>query len=452
MSEKKDRIQLSDHFTIGRLLRFTIPSMVMMLFASIYSVVDGFFVSNYAGKSEFAAVNLIFPAIQIFAAVGMMLGTGGSALVAKTFGEGDKKRANGYFSMLIYVAVGLSTLFSIVGAIFIKQIAVLLGAEGALVDNCATYGRLIFIALPFFILQNAFQAFLITAERPQLGLAVTVIAGVTNMILDFLFVGIFRLGLVGAAAATDIAQIIGGLVPLIYFIFPNSSTLRLRRALWSSKALFKSASNGLSEFFSNISFSIVAMAYNAQLLKIAGEDGVAAYGVIQYFAFFFVGIFMGYCIGSGPIMGYHFGAQNHAEMKNVFKKSYFLMACLGVGIVTLAEVATGIFCKIFVSYDQALLEMTIHGMRIYCISFLMAGFTIYSSSLFTALNNGVVSAVISVSRSVVFELGAVLLLPALAPQSVRLDAIWSSVIVAEILSIILSVIFVTAYRKRYKYF
>ena len=445
----KQQIQLSDHFTFGRLLRFTVPTMGMMIFTSIYSVVDGFFVSNFAGKTPFAAVNLIFPFLMIFSTVGFMFGTGGSAIVAKTFGEGDNKKANEYFSLFVYVTAILGIILAILGIIFIKPIAKLLGAEGEMLKNAIIYARIILIALPFNVLQFLFQSFFVTAEKPKMGLTVTVMSGLTNMVLDAVLVILLpqQYKLAGAAVATALSQTVGGLVPLIYFSRKNSSILRLCKTKFIGKAVGKACTNGSSEFMSNVSMSLVGMLYNGQLLKYAGEDGVAAYGVMMYVSMIFSALFIGYSIGTAPIIGYHDGAMNYSELKSLLRKSLIIIGSFGIAMIAFGELLAQPLAKIFVSYDQTLLELTISGFRIYALSFFFMGYAIYSSSFFTALNDGVTSALISFLRTLVFQVAAVLILPAI----LGIDGIWYSIIVAEFMAVVISAIFLITKRNKYHY-
>ncbi len=445
----KEQIQLSDHFTYGRLIRFTLPSIGMMVFTSIYGIVDGFFVSNFAGKTPFAALNLIWPFLMILATVGLMFGTGGSAIVAKTLGQGKREKANRYFSLFVYVAAALGVIFSLLGFLFIRPIASLLGAEGAMLENAVVYGRIIIVAMPFYVLQLLFQAFCVTAEKPRLGLIVTILAGLTNMVLDAILVMALPqdLKLAGAAIATSMSQVVGGLVPLIYFGRRNTSILRLGRASFDARAVGKACTNGSSEFMSNISMSLVGMLYNLQLLKYAGEDGIAAYGVMMYASMVFAAAFLGYSIGSAPIVGYHDGAGNYRELKGLLRKGLRIIGTFGTAMLVFAELLARPLSRVFVSYDAQLLEMTVSGFRIFAVSFLFMGFSIYSSGFFTALNDGLTSALISFLRTLVFQVIAVLLLPAL----LGLTGIWVSIVVAEALSLILSVLFLLGKRRKYHY-
>lgn len=440
-------IQLSEHFTYSKLIRFTIPSIVMMVFTSIYGVVDGFFVSNYVGKTPFAAVNFIMPFLMVLGAVGFMLGTGGSALISKTMGEGDNAKARRIFSLLVYTGAALGILIAALGIIFIEPVAVLLGAEGEMLGYCVLYGRIILLVLPALILQFEFQTFFVTAEKPQLGLAVTVAAGVTNMVLDWLFMAVFEWGVVGAAAATATSQAVGGLAPLFYFASKNSSLLRLTKTNIDGGALLKTTINGSSELMSNISMSIVGMLYNAQLMKYAGEDGVAAYGVLMYVNFVFISMFIGYAVGTAPIVGYHFGALNHPELKNLLKRSAVIIGIFSVCMFLLAQVLAAPLAGIFVGYDEQLMALTLRGFRIFSFSFLFAGIAIYGSSFFTALNDGLTSALISFLRTLVFQIDAVMLLPLIFD----VDGIWISVVVAEAVAAIVTLIFLFAKRKKYRY-
>ena len=441
------RIQLSEHFTYKKLLIFVLPSIVMMVFTSIYSVVDGLFVSNFAGPSEVAAINLIYPLIFVLGAIGFMLGAGGSALVSKTLGEGDKKRANAYFSLLVYVTSGIGIVIAVAGQFVVPPIAKWLGAEGITYDYCVLYGRVLLGAQPFFILQNVFQSFFVTAERPRLGLIVTGAAGAANIILDAVFVAGLKWGLAGAAAATAASQVIGGVVPIIYFLCRNNSLLRLTKTSFYGKALLKSATNGTSEFLANVSAAVVTMLYNFQIQKLVpGDGGIAAYGTVMYVVMIFFSIFMGYSVGSAPIIAYNFGAQNKSELKNLFKKSLVITAAFGISMTVLSEALAYPFIKIF-GYDGELFDMTLRGFRIYAPAFLIAGFSYFGSSMFTALNNGLVSGIISFLRTLVFQVVAVLTVPLV----LGLDGVWSATCFAEIASLAITVIFIIAFRKRYGY-
>ena len=440
-------IQLSDHFTYRRLIRFVIPSVAMMILTSIYGVVDGLFVSNFVGKTPFAAVNLVIPFTMILGAFGFMLGTGGTALVAKTLGEGRQEEANRIFSMLIYFALGLGVLLTIFGIAVLKRIVIKMGADDALLRHCMIYGRIVLLGIPFYMLQNMFQNFLIAAEKPQLGLIVTIAAGVTNMVLDALFIAVLGWGVAGAAVATALGQCVGGLIPFVYFARKNSSKLSLVKTRLMGGALFHACTNGSSELVSNVSMSLVGMLYNLQLMKFAGENGVAAYGVIMYVNFIFIAIFLGYAYGSAPIVAFNYGARRTEELQNVLKKSLKLILGTGISLFLIATVFAGVLSGLFVGYDAELYRLTVRGFHLYAISFLLCGFNIYGSSFFTALNNGMVSAAISFLRTVVFEVAAVLILPLFF----GLDGVWCAITVAELASILITIGAFSALRKRYQY-
>lgn len=441
-------IRLSDHFSYRKLLRFVFPSVIMMVFTSIYGVVDGFFVSNFAGKTAFAAINLVMPFLMIFGGIGFMIGTGGSALVAKTLGERRKEQANRYFSMMIYLTLIVGVVISAIGIVFMEPIARWLGADDSMIRDCTVYGRIVLGFNTAFMLQNVFQSFLITAEKPKLGLAATLAAGITNMVLDFLFVGVLRQGVAGAAIATGLSQCVGGVFPLIYFLRPNSSLLRLCGTRLAWKPIFRACANGASELVSNITASVVGMLYNFQLLRFAGQDGVASYGVLMYVEFIFIAVFIGYSIGCAPIIGFHYGAQNPPELKNLLGKSLTLMHGSGAAMLVLAQALAVPLARIFVGYDTALCEMTVHAFRISSLTYLFAGCNIFSSSFFTALNDGGVSAAISFLRTFVFKLCAILVLPAFF----RLDGIWWATVVAELCAFCISAAFLLGKRKKYQYF
>lgn len=440
-------IQLSDHFDYKKLLKFVFPSIIMMVFTSIYGVVDGLFVSNFVGKTAFAAINLIMPVDMIFGGVGFMLGTGGSALVAKTLGEQKREKANRYFTMMVWITVISGAVLSIIGIAVMRPVAVWLGADGGMLPNCVLYGRIMMGFSISFMLQNALQGFLITAEKPNLGLAATVAAGVTNMALDALFIVGFKWGVAGAAIATGLSQCVGGLIPLIYFLRPNTSLLRLTRTKLEAVPIVKACANGASEMVSSVTSSVVGIFYNFQLLKYAGENGVAAYGVLMYVQFIFAAVFIGYSMGCAPVISYHYGADNHAELKNLFRKSIILMGAIGGGMVVAAQIFVLPLSDIFVGYDMTLFKMTVHALRISTISFLIVGFNIFASSFFTALNNGGVSAAISFLRTFIFKLAAVLFLPVL----LGLDGIWWADVTAEIFAFVISLFFLIRERKKYHY-
>ena len=443
------QIHLSDHFTYRRLIRFTLPSILMMVFTSIYGVVDGFFVSNFAGKTPFAAVNLVMPFLMMVATVGFIFGTGGTAIVAKAFGEGKDARANRYFSLFVYIAFGLGFLLGIIGIIFARPISQFLGAEGKLLEDCVDYTRIILIALPFYVLQLLFQSFFVTAEKPQLGLAVTVSSGITNMVLDAILVILLPqpYKLMGAAVATGASQVVGGGIPLIYFFRKNSSILHLGKTRFDMRAIAKACTNGSSEFMSNVSMNIVGMLYNFQLIEYAGEDGIAAYGVMMYVSFIFASIFIGYSIGVAPVIGYHHGAKNHGELRGLLRKSLAMLGVLGILMLVTGEIFAVPLSKIFVGYNQKLFELTVSGFRIFALSFIFMGYAIFGAGFFTALNDGVTSAIIAFLRTLVFQVAAVLLLPLIF----GIDGIWYSIIVAEFMAVVLSAIFLIIKRKRFKY-
>ena len=441
------QIQLSDHFTYGKLFRFTLPSVVMMIFTSIYGVVDGFFVSNFIGKTTFAAVNFIWPLLMMLGAVGFMFGAGGSALVAKTLGEGDRERANKLFSLVVYVSIACGIVITTLGLIFIRPIVALLGAEGQMLEDAVTYGRVLLLTLTPFMLQMEFQSFFITAERPNLGLWVTVASGVTNMVLDALLVAVFPLGIIGAAMATALSQAVGGILSLIYFLCPQKSLLRLTKTRFYGKELLKACTNGSSELMSNISMSLVSMLYNFQLMKYAGEDGVAAYGVLMYVNFVFISMFIGYVVGVAPIVSFHYGAGNTSELKSLLRKSIILISVSSLAMLAISEGLAYPFTRIFVSSNPELFDMTLRGFRIYSFSFLFAGFALFGSCFFTALNDGLTSAVISFLRTLIFQTSAVILLPLIWD----LDGVWMSIIVAELMAVMVTVAFMIGKKKKYKY-
>lgn len=438
---------MNRHFSFSGLMRFTLPTIAMMICASLYEVVDGVFISNFVGKTALAAVNLIWPALMIFATIGLMVGTGGSALVAKTRGEGDDARANRYFSMLIETAAVLGIILAVLAVCSMEPLAAFLGATDQLFIDTATYGFYCAFALPFFILQFAFQSFFITAGKPQLGLAVIVAAGITNVALDALFICGFGWGIAGGAIATALGQVVGGGIPIVYFLRRNSSFLQLSLTAPQLKPIAQSCLNGLSEMVSNIAMNVVAVLYNFQLLAYIGEDGVAAYSVILYTTMIFSAVFMGYSVGAAPLMSYQYGARNHQEMRSMLRKSLGFIAATGIVMFFAAQVLAAPLSYLFVSYDQELLDLTVGAYKLYAFAYLVMGIPIYGSSFFTALNNGVVSAVIAFVRTLIFEVGAVLLLP----LALGINGIWLSVSVAELAAAVMASVFMVVFRNRYGY-
>lgn len=440
-------IGLSEHFTYKKLIRFTIPTIIMMIFTSIYGVVDGLFVSNYAGSNAFASINLIMPAIMILGTIGFMFGTGGSAIVSKTLGEGENEKANKYFSMFIYLEMILGVIFTILGLIFLEPVARALGATEEMMQYCLTYGRILLIGIVPFILQNSFQSFIVVAEKPKFGLIVTIIAGVTNMVLDFLFIGIFKWGVAGAAIATITSQFVGAIIPLVYFLKKNNTMLKLGKTKFELSLIINACTNGSSEMVTNLSMSLVSILFNKQLMEFAGANGVSAYGVIMYIGFLFVGTYVGYSVGTAPIISYHYGAKNKEEVKGLLNKSIKLLGIVAIVMTGLAEIMAKPLASIFVGYDKELLKLTVNAIRLYSLSYIISWFNIFASSFFTALNDGFVSALISFMRTLVFQVIVILILPKL----IGVNGVWLAVTVAEMLAIIVSVICFIKNRKKYEY-
>ena len=440
-------IGLDGHFTYRKLLRFVASPVLMMLFTSLYGVVDGFFVSNYVGSTGLAAVNLIWPLVMGVSTIGFMVGSGGSAVVSKTLGEGDHQKANSYFSLLIYVTAGVGLALSVLFFFFIRPVSVALGASGPLLADCVSYGRwLTVFALPF-ILQVAFQSFLVTAGKPDLSLGFSIFGGAANMVLDWLFIVPLHMGVAGAALATGLGQVIGGVIPLVYFLGKNNSLLSLGRTKWNGWVLLKTCTNGASEMVTNPSTTVVQTLYNIRLMGLVGEAGVAAYGIILYVMFVFTALYYGYAMGAAPLVGFHFGARNRRELKSLFRKSIVLLLGAGVILTALAEAVSGPLTAVFAGYDPDLFALTLRGFRLYALSFLLMGMSVWGSAFFTALSNGLVSAVISFLRTLVFETGAVLLLPLV----LGLDGIWLSGLAAEIASLAVTVGFFRRMGPRYGY-
>lgn len=441
------KINLSEHFTYKKLIKFTLPTITMMIFTSIYGVVDGLFISNVVKGNAFASINLIMPAIMIIGTIGFMIGTGGSAIVSKTLGEGDKEKASSYFSMLIYLEIILGVIFTVIALLVIEPVSKLLGATDELLPDCLTYGRILLIGMTAFILQNSFQSFVVAAEKPNFGLVISIIAGITNMVLDFLFIYVFRWGVAGAATATITSQFVGAIIPMVYFARKNNTVLKLGKTKFELSPILKTCANGSSEMVTNLSMSLVNILYNMQLMKLAGANGVSAYGIIMYVGFLFVGTYVGYSVGSAPIISYHYGANNKEELKGLLSKSIKLLGVVAIIMTALAEIFAKPLASIFVSYDKELLEITINAIRLYSLSYIISWFNIFASSFFTALNDGFVSALISFLRTLVFQVAMILILPMI----LKINGIWLSVLCAEVLAFVVSIICFAKNRKKYEY-
>ena len=440
-------ISVSEHFTFGKLIRISLPTIAMMIFMSIYWVIDGLFVSNFVGETSFAAINFVYPVILIIGAVGSMFGTGGSALIQKLIGEGNKERASNTFSLITYAGLIFGFILGLGGIFLLGPIVKAMGASEAMADDCVLYGRIICGVMPFYVLQFQFQSLFPAAERPRIGLVVTICAGCTNIIFDALFIVGFKWGVAGAASSTALSQFVGGVIPLIYFSCKNKSLFRLGKIKLDWNAFGKVCLNGCSEFLTNISMSFVGILYNIQLMKYIGENGVSAYGVLMYVSMVFMGIFVGYTMGIAPIISYNYGAKRPEEIKSILVKSLIFIWITSVIMFVLGEALARPMAELYVGYDPELRDLTIRAFYFFSISFIFVGMAIFGSSFFTALNNGVVSAIISFLRTLVFQVLAVMLLP----LAFGVDGIWSSLIVAEFMAAFLSSIFIFAYRKRYGY-
>lgn len=444
---RNNTIKLSDHFTYKKLLRFTVPSIVMMICTSMYGVIDGIFVSNYIGKMSLAAINFIMPVLYIFAMFGYMFGAGGSALVSKTLGEGNRKRANGLFSLFVYISIIFGVFMTVSGYFFMRPLVQWFGAEGELLEQSLIYGHIFLLALTAWILMYVFQLFFITAEKPKFGLMVTIASGVTNIVLDALFIVVFEWGIAGAAAASAIGQLVGGVFPIVYFARENSSILRLTKPVIDFKAILQGFANGSSELVSGMSASFGSILYNVQLLKYAGETGVAAYGVLMYISMIVTSIFNGYSSGIVPVIGYHYGACNHDELKSLLKKSVIVVGLFSTSIFTLSELLAYPIAKVYVGYDEELMRITTQGFFVYSFAFLFMGMAVFVSSFFTALNNGTVSAMVAFLRTLVFETTAIILLPIVF----GVDGIWGSIVLAELMAAVVGAGFIYRMRRRYCY-
>lgn len=441
------KIGLTGHYSVTRLVKTSLPLIAMMIVTSIYSVIDGYFVSNFAGSTEFASMNLVWPVLSLASAIGLMIGTGGSALVSKTLGEGDRRKAEGIFTMLVRVSIAVGCIVSVLLIVFMKDIVTALGAKGDMIPLAEEYGRIVSLGMVGFILQMEFQSFYMTAERPQLGTMMSIVSGVVNIALDALFIIAFGWGLEGAAVATAVSLGIGGAFPLVYFSSSsNKSNLKFIKGCGTDwKALGKACSNGISEYVGNVALSIVSIGYNIQLMKYIGENGVSAYGVIMYVGFIFGSVFIGYNLCASQVIAYNYGAGNRKELRSLLGKSLILIGTAGLILTAAAQLSAPLLSRIFVGYDDGLSELTVHALRLYMVSFLLCGFNTFCSAWFTALNNGIVSAVAAFSRTLVLELGTVFILPSI----IGIDGIWFSVSVAEILAFLMTLTLIFCFRKRY---
>lgn len=441
------KIQLSDHFTYKKLMRFAVPSIVMLFFTSIYEAVDGFFISNFVGETEFAGVNLVMPYLMIFSSVGLMIGTGGNALISLVMGQGDARRANRIFSMLNYVLVLLGVLLAVIGIVFLRPVCIFFGAEGKLLETCLIYGRIYLFGLPVSMLEWGYQSFFVADEKAQLGLVFMLLAGITNMVLDYLFIAVFRWNVTGAVVATVIGQCVGGIGPLIYFLKAKDSKLRLCPAAFVWKDLVKVCSNGAVEFITNASMSLVGIVYNFQLMKYIGEYGISAYGIIMYINFIFVAVFLGYAMSVSPVISYNYGAQNYKELKNLFRKSLVIVVAASVILTAAAILTAEPFARIFAGYDEEFLKISTRALMLYSASYIFTGFNIFGGMMFSALNNGVISTVLSAARVLVFQLLCVFAVPLF----LGIDGIWLAIFFAEMLAAVMVFLTLRKNRERYHY-
>lgn len=441
------QIQLSDNFTYRNLIRFTLAPVISMVFASVYGIIDGVFVANFAGTTAFAAINFSFPFLMIFSCFGFMIGTGGSALVSKYLGEGRKQTACEVFSQLIYVLIGFGIFVTILSEILLRPALIFLGADDSFLDLCVIYGRIGLLTTVPYMLQYAMQNLLVTAERPRLGLYITILAGVANIILDTLFVGVLRWGVAGAAYATAISECLGGFIPLLYFIIPNSSLLQLGKPCRRIRPLLQAMTNGISEFLSQITMSLVNSVYNIQLLRLLGTNGISAYGTVMYITWIFFSVYLGYSNGVGPVVGYKYGAQDHEQLKGILRRSIILIGITSLVLFAIAEALARPLAMIFTNSDPELLELSARALRIYALCYIPGGWCVFGSAFFTGLNNGIVSGVISFMRSMVFELAAILLIPLVFGAG----SIWFCTTVAEIAALALTIFCIIRFRNRYHY-
>lgn len=441
------KIQLSDHFTYKKLIRYSIPMIGVLIITSIYGVIDGLFISNVEGDIAFSAVNLILPGVMMFSSIGFMIGSGGAAIVSKTLGEGKRDMASKYFSMLIYLLIISGIICAIIGAIFTKQIANLLGASGKMIDYCIEYGRILFLFLPFMMLQYAFQSYFAVAEKPTFGLIITICAGLANFIGDFLLIKVFSFGVSGAAVASGASMVVGSIPAILYFALNKNLKFKLVPTKFNFKIIRQALSNGSSEMVSYLSMSFVNMLYNAQLMKYYGENGVSAYGVIMYVGFVFSGFYMGVSQAMAPVVGYNYGAQNKEELKNVFKKSIVTLSIIAIFLTLFAELLSYPIGFVFFRKNKELLSLTKMAIRLYAIGYIISWVNIFGSAFFTGLNNGFASAVISFGRMLVFQLSAIFIMPLIFGEK----GLWLAMVVSECLSLFVTSFFVLTKRKKYGY-
>jgi len=453
---------LTQKFSLGRLFKYVMPTIVAVLLASLYSIVDGIFVSNVGGTTAFAALNQVSPIFMIIAAIGFMFGTGGSALVGKILGEGDQERANRLFSFFAYALIAIGITCSVILWFTLEPILVALGVTETMMPYCVAYSHILIPALTLFMLQFYFQSFLATAKKPGLGLLFTVLAGITNVVGDAVLVGVVANGdplkaVQGAAIATAAGLFIGGLVPMIYFLRKNNSLLRLGKADADGKALLKACGNGSSEFFTNISGSIINMVYNSLFLYMIGDMGVAAYGTVGYVNSIFTAIASGFVIGVAPLFSYNYGAGNTDNLKNLYKQSLSIVVIFSVVSTVVIELLTQPLAGAFSHGDEALKQITVDGLSIFTLSFLFKGIPTFGSGLFTAFNNGRVSAIISIVRTLVFNLATIIIVPVIffhvfgSSYEAAFYGVWYSVVFSELLATIMTFGFLKKYRKQYQY-
>lgn len=418
-----------------------------MVFMSLYTMVDGVFVSRFAGTAALSAVNIVYPMVSVVVAVGVMLATGGSAIIAKRMGEGKPEQARQNFSYLILAGVLIAVGMAALALVFLKPLLHLLGARGALFELCYAYALPLVFFIPSGILQMLFQTLLVTAGRPMLGLTVTVLGGVANIVLDYLFIVPLQMGIAGAAIATGIGFSIPAVFGLLYFALRRSGPLCFVRPKGGGKMLLRCCANGSSEMVTNMSTAVTTFLFNLLMMRYAGEDGVASITIVLYTQYLMTAVYMGYATGTAPVFSFHHGSRNGEQLRRLFRISMGFIALCSVATFALALVFAKQVVVIFTPAGSPVFEMALYGFRLFSGSFLFAGVGIFASAMFTAFSDGKVSAAISFLRTFAFIVLALLLLP----LAMGLDGVWLAVPLAEVLGFGVSLFFLYRKKKRYCY-
>lgn len=437
---------IAQKFNVFTLLKFAFPTMVMMVFMSLYTIVDGIFVSRLVGSNALSAVNIVYPVISLLIACGIMLSTGGSAIVARQMGEKREQEARENFSMLAVVSVLTGIVILVLGLMFLEPICRILGGTPVLLEDCKIYLGVLLGFGPLTMLQMLFQTFFVTAGKPGLGLGLTLTGGVVNMVLDYVFMGPMQMGVLGAALATGLGQAIMAVAGVVYFLKVKGN-LYFVKPVFRGNILLQSCGNGSSEMVSNLSTAVVTFLFNITMLKLAGEDGVAAITIVLYGQFLFTALYLGFSMGVAPVVSFNYGNQNHAQLKRIYKICIGFILGSSVFILGIALLFSEPIVGIFTGEENHTYELAVEGFFQFSFNYLFAGINIFASALFTSLSNGKISAIISFCRTFVFITVSIVLLP----RVMGITGVWLSVPLAELVTLFISITYLKGQKEVYHY-